>query len=46
MKRQGLLPENFDIAQDPWDPYDLDRRFWSSFWHRPQKNSTPPAPVK
>ncbi len=44
MKRQGLLPQAFDIANDPWDPYDLDRRFWESFWHKPLRTARPEAP--
>lgn len=35
MTRQGLLPVDFDIDRDPWDPFALDRAFWESFWHRP-----------
>jgi hypothetical protein len=37
MKRQNLLPADFDMQTSPWDPYDLDRRYWESFWHIPQK---------
>lgn len=36
MKRQGLLPVDFDAANDPWDPYALDEAFWRSFWHEPK----------
>ena len=38
MKRQGLLPATFDIDHSPWNPYDLDRRYWESFWHVPPKS--------
>ena len=34
MKRYGVLTADFpdDV---PVDPYDLDRRYWESLWHRP-----------
>jgi hypothetical protein len=35
MKRQNLIPQDFDIHHSPWDPYDLDRQYWKSFWHQP-----------
>jgi hypothetical protein len=31
MKRYGILPENTTVA----DPYDTERRYWESLWHRP-----------
>jgi hypothetical protein len=34
MKRYGILPETYR-DRDPIDAYELDRRYWSSFWHRP-----------
>jgi hypothetical protein len=34
MKHYGILPA--DHPDDaPVDPYDLDRRYWQSLWHRP-----------
>lgn len=35
MKRFGVLPENFDLAKDPIDPYETDRAYWRSLWYRP-----------
>jgi hypothetical protein len=35
MKRFGILPESFDAAKSPIDPYDTDRAYWRSLWHRP-----------
>jgi len=35
MKRFGILPENFDLAKAPIDPYETDRAYWRSLWHRP-----------
>ena len=35
MKRYGVLPEAFDPARDPFDPYAIDRIYWESLWHRP-----------
>ena len=32
MKRYGVLPATFDIDNDPVDPYELDRRYWSLDW--------------
>ena len=40
MKRFGILPENFDPAKDPIDPYETDRAYWRSLWHSP---ATEPA---
>jgi hypothetical protein len=34
MKRYGILPESFDLGNDPLDCYALDRAYWRSFWHR------------
>ena len=38
MKRYGILPETFDIDRDKVDVYELDRRYWKSFWHYPKGN--------
>ena len=35
MKRYGILPETFDVNSDPVDVYELDRKYWESFWHYP-----------
>ena len=35
MKRFGALPETFDADKDPIDPYQTDRAYWRSLWHRP-----------
>lgn len=35
MVRFGVLPGSFDPARDPADPYELDRRYWESLWHKP-----------
>ncbi|MCP4644085.1 MAG: hypothetical protein GY851_26820 [bacterium] len=35
MKRFGVLPESFDSAKDPIDPYETDRAYWRSLWYRP-----------
>jgi hypothetical protein len=35
MKVYGVLPPEFDLTNDPVDPYDLDRRYWGSLQHKP-----------
>ena len=35
MKRFGVLPENFDLADDAINPYETDRAYWRSLWHQP-----------
>ena len=41
MKRYGVLPAEFDLANPPEvDPYELDRRYWRQFHHLPAN----PAP--
>ncbi len=35
MKRFGILPESFDLTKDPIDPYETDKAYWRSLWHRP-----------
>lgn len=36
MKRFGILPETFDIAKDPFDPFVVDQAYWRSAWPKPQ----------
>ena len=35
MKRYGILPESFDVAKDPIDPYETDEAYWRSLWYHP-----------
>ena len=35
MKRFGVLPESFDLAKDPIDPYETDQAYWRSLWYHP-----------
>ncbi len=35
MKRYGVLPESFDLANDEIDVFEVDRRYWESSWHDP-----------
>jgi len=35
MKRFGILPKSFDLAKDPINPYETDKAYWRSLWHRP-----------
>ncbi len=35
MKRFGVLPESFDLSNDPIDVYETDRTYWRSLWYRP-----------
>jgi len=35
MKIYGVLPPDFDLENDPVDPYALDRRYWKSLQHKP-----------
>ena len=35
MKRYGVLPASFDLAQDPIDVYATDAEYFQSFWHVP-----------
>jgi len=39
MKVYGILPKDFDLAKDPADPYELDRKYWESHWHKPRKSA-------
>jgi len=34
MQRYGILPGTLDAAKDPVNPYDTDRKYWSSFLQR------------
>ena len=43
MKRFGILPENFDLAKDPIDPYETDQAYWRSLWYRPAINDATAA---
>ena len=38
MKRYGILPEHHR-GGGPINVYDTDRRYWESFWHRPEPKS-------
>ena len=39
MKKYGILPETFDPAKDPFDVYQLDRKYWQSLWYHPRSAS-------
>ena len=43
MKRFGVLPETFDLAKDPIDPYETDQAYWRSLWYRPAVNDATAA---
>jgi len=30
----GVLPESFDLAKDPINPYETDKAYWRSLRHR------------
>ncbi len=32
MKRFGLLPDSYDPAKDPFDPFAMDQAYWRSLW--------------
>ncbi|MCL2105139.1 MAG: hypothetical protein FWH21_08850, partial [Kiritimatiellaeota bacterium] len=34
MKRFGILPESFDVAKDPFDPFAADQAYWRSMWSK------------
>jgi hypothetical protein len=36
MQRFGLLDKDYDPSRDTIDPYELDRRYWRSFWLTPE----------
>lgn len=33
MIRYGVLPAAFDVRKDPINPYEIDEKYWQSFWH-------------
>ena len=35
MKRFGILPEEFNSAEDPIDVYEVDQAYWRSLWYQP-----------
>lgn len=35
LKKYGVLPASFDPARDPFNPYELDRKYWRSLWYQP-----------
>jgi len=35
MKRFGILPADFG-PHDPIDVYELDQKYWKSFWYQPK----------
>ncbi|MDP6543424.1 MAG: hypothetical protein QGH60_05490 [Phycisphaerae bacterium] len=39
MKVYGVLPKDFDLAKDPANPYELDRKYWESHWHKPRSSA-------
>jgi hypothetical protein len=39
MQRYGVLPENVG-ADEPLDPYALDREYWRSLWYKPTDTRT------
>ena len=41
MKVYGVLPKNFDIAKDPANCYELDRKYWKSLWYYPKDRQAP-----
>ena len=39
MKQYGILPKDFDPEKDPYDVFEIDRRYWESHWHQPQQDT-------
>ena len=35
MKKYGVLPAGFDLAEDEIDIYATDRKYWASMWYQP-----------
>ena len=46
MKRFGILPESFDLAKDPINPYETDKAYWRSLWHHPTTATTASQTLK
>lgn len=44
MKRWGILPEGFDAAKTPLDPYATDQAYWRSLWHHSPTDKTARTP--
>ena len=40
MKRYGIVPADQPV-DTPVDPYELDRQYWESLWHRANSPNTP-----
>jgi hypothetical protein len=36
MKRYGILPDSYGPGQDPIDVFEVDQRYFRSFWHKPR----------
>ncbi len=36
MKRYGVLPESYEPGEDHIDVFEVDDRYFRSFWHRPE----------
>jgi hypothetical protein len=37
MKLYGVLEAEFDAEKKDVDTYDLDRKYWQQFWHKPAR---------
>ena len=46
MKRYGILPADFDLANDPINVYEVDQAYWRSFWHQARNAVGPSTPVR
>jgi hypothetical protein len=40
MIRYGILPADFDVANDPIDVYQTDQAYWRSLWYQPAVNGS------
>lgn len=40
MKRYGVLPESYEPGENSVDVFEVDQRYFRSFWHRPEEHST------
>ncbi|NLX56777.1 MAG: hypothetical protein GXY58_16850 [Planctomycetaceae bacterium] len=45
MKRWDILPERFDAAKDPIDPFETDEAYWRSLWYCPPEAKTALSPI-